>query len=1411
MKHFYAVLFSLSLFLFPFTSFAQEMSQGQKIEIEKDDLRDRVYSVRIKDNTFGGGVNFSFSAPQITTRSSLILDYKELAKQYLATYGGHFGITDVATQFFEGEVTVDNFGMAHVRFPQAYQGVAVTNGEMIVHIRSNGALKTINGIFIKGLSGLNATPSITEGEATAVAASYWQLKYGVSYEVDDIALVIISPSELKNKDGKSYLSWRIRLRNDGEFLDENVFIDAHTANYITYESNIRAAHGEKTPIFRRVAELAPDGQWWLNGVFPEYPGYVFGRLEGRPARGPNPYVNDGKGSGPDTVYTRLNQVHKFFQNELGINGPDGNGGIFVAESGIAKGKNVTDAYTDITWCPSNGMFSNKLHFMFCGYSKLEDLIGHEYAHAVGWGTLKYAGESGAIEEAISDLTGYRFQKYLTGSTDWVCETQTEDELPFRNSKTPGVGTLDPSPVHWYDSNTDCSRMHIMSTVASHAAYLASEGGEREGCKVRAVGIERVHNVWFHAKLNYFPSTVTYNSSISYIMDACDDLYPNTVNPEEFNPICYQIKKSMLATKMDQRGYCNDKRKIYERAPSCDFCPDNPNKDDIGCSGNCDGEADLDSDGDGTPDCYDECPNDPDKVTAGRCGCGVPEDIVDLDDDTFWGAGSCPAIRNDCDDTKFDNTAPGEPEICGDNIDNDCDGLTDEGCEEEEPKPDPNYTEIISRLQGGSGYSNSPDISGDGRYIVFSSSGKMLGVTEPLKNLNVFLYDTKLNTYTLISKDNNGLELNGDAFNSRISKKGETVVFQLDTPPNKNGVSTSKIFVWRKEKGLLLLTNHGYRPSVSPDGRYVTYDVKEEEKNGGYNAVYIWDAEKKGVTGEIDPPSRVIENTPEKLVNGNSFSSEVSATGKYVVFCSDATNLVDEDKDGEKIFVRNMISKEIELVARLRKGSSKVCPAITIAISDDGRYITYSGLLASNTYAAAHIYLWDRDKYSNRDERDRWIDKTTLIDTEYAESGKTSFASSGASYDPNISGDGRYITFRSSATNLVESGSIGNLPKIFLYDKDTSKIELISTGLNGAIPNGAPLKSGVSDDGSIIVFDSRASNLVESILDINGQGEDVFAVYRDVCPEDPDKYSVGECGCGVPDTDSDGNGIADCNEESTSTLDEDEEGFLDECPYDPAKVFPGICGCGVPDTDSDGDGTPDCNDKCPNDPKKTEPGICGCGVSDIDTDKDGTPDCKDLCPKDPKKVSAGICGCGVPDIDSDKDGVPDCKDKCPKDPKKITAGVCGCGVPDIDTDKDGTPDCNDKCPNDPKKTKPGICGCGIPDIDSDKDGVPDCKDKCPKDPKKITAGVCGCGVPDIDTDKDGTPDCKDLCPKDPKKVSAGICGCGVPDIDSDKDGVPDCKDKCPNDPKKTLPGICGCGVSDIDSNKDGIPDCLGTPE
>lgn len=86
--------------------------------------------------------------------------------------------------------------------------------------------------------------------------------------------------------------------------------------------------------------------------------------------------------------------------------------------------------------------------------------------------------------------------------------------------------------------------------------------------------------------------------------------------------------------------------------------------------------------------------------------------------------------------------------------------------------------------------------------------------------------------------------------------------------------------------------------------------------------------------------------------------------------------------------------------------------------------------------------------------------------------------------------------------------------------------------------------------------------------------------------------------------------------------------VDLCPDDPNKTAPGTCGCGIPDTDTDNDGVADCEDECPNDPDKSLEGFCGCGVADVNTDGDEEYDCHDLCPNDPNKIAPGDCGCGV---------------------------------------------------------------------------------------------------------------------------------------------------------------------------------------
>ncbi len=195
---------------------------------------------------------------------------------------------------------------------------------------------------------------------------------------------------------------------------------------------------------------------------------------------------------------------------------------------------------------------------------------------------------------------------------------------------------------------------------------------------------------------------------------------------------------------------------------------------------------------------------------------------------------------------------------------------------------------------------------------------------------------------------------------------------------------------------------------------------------------------------------------------------------------------------------------------------------------------------------------------------------------------------------------------------------------------------------------------------------------------------------------------GACTADVTPTDCTAGGGTYVGDGTTCEGDADGDGTDetcgDECPQDPNKLAPGQCGCGTPDTDTDGDGTADCNDGCPNDPGKIDPGICGCGTPDDDIDGDGTADCEDGCPNDPNKINPGQCGCGAPDDDSDGDGTADCNDGCPNDPNKIAPGNCGCGVAETgDSDGDGIDDCNDLCPGvDDAVFAPGCVGA-IPTV------------------------------------------------------------------------------------------------------------------
>ena len=680
------------------------------------------------------------------------------------------------------------------------------------------------------------------------------------------------------------------------------------------------------------------------------------------------------------------------------------------------------------------------------------------------------------------------------------------------------------------------------------------------------------------------------------------------------------------------------------------------------------------------------------------------------------------------------------------------------------------TRVSLHTDGTEGDSSSlgASISADGRFVAFHSSATNLVDGDTNGTADVFIHDRLTHETTRVSVSSDGEEANGWSEFPSISANGRFVAFgswasNLVDGDNNN---VDDIFVHDRQTGETTRVNvnsngteanaTSYSSTVPPgrlmissDGRFVVFtSLASNLVARDYNAVrdaFVHDRQT-GLT------TRVSLRSDGSEANGPTVNVCISANGRFVAFAASADNLVDGDENEyTDIFVHDRQTGETTRVNVSSDGAEAERYSSHPSISSDGRFVAFASdagnLIGLDTEYINYIMMHDRQTSETRSVTD-W---STFYGSEL----------------PSISADGRFVAFKTYIWDQRDDDDQTLAYNVFVHDRLTGETTCASVPTDGNRVSGwHTLGLSISANGRYVTFSSNSSKFVDSdtneTFDVFVRDRGVIFNGDDQCSSDPNKTEAGICGCGVPDTDTDGDGTPNCQ---------------DGCPFDSDKLEPGVCGCGAPDADLDHDGNPDCIDNCPDDPQKMEPGVCGCGTPDVDTDYDGTPDCQDNCPFDAYKLEPGICGCGSLDdaTDTDGDSTPDCQDDCPLDPNKNEFGFCHCGVPETDTDQDGSPDCVDQCPNDPGKIEPGVCGCGVPDLDSDEDGTLDCNDNCPNDPDKLEPGLCGCGLPDTDSDQDGALFCNDGCPDDPDKTEPGNCGCGVPDTDFDHDGSPDCED------------------------------------
>ncbi|MEK7539808.1 MAG: M4 family metallopeptidase, partial [Patescibacteria group bacterium] len=461
--------------------------------------------------------------------------------------------------------TVDNLSIEHTSLQQSYQGVPVFGGQLKLHhnLATGGRLTT--GKVSSAAPDIDVVPTVSANEAISIAEN---LSGQSGTSVLKSNLYIFNEQLLnKLKPSENILVWQIDLYQSEPLFHEYYFINAHTGELV-YQ-----IHGLHEAINRQIYDCSYfDGNCYIDSTDP-VTGYTYGRSEGQPARGVNPYwyIVDSL-TDTDDLYDNLGNVYNYYVNKFGREGANGNSGM---GDGInfpvtdTTGLTYIDYYTaEADYCP-NAFFDNVGAMHYCDGFVTNDISAHEYAHAVNFYSvldangapagLTYTYEIGALNEANSDVFGEALEYYVTGSNDWLMGAELSTGAlrsmsdPTTYTYTDENGNSIPYPDRYMSENLYCGEgdnggVHLNSSVVNKAAYLMAIGGTFNGCTVTGIGREMEEAIFYRAQTTYYTTTTDFNGAYTALLAACRDLYAADV--------CKQVEKALRAVELDQAGFCS---------------------------------------------------------------------------------------------------------------------------------------------------------------------------------------------------------------------------------------------------------------------------------------------------------------------------------------------------------------------------------------------------------------------------------------------------------------------------------------------------------------------------------------------------------------------------------------------------------------------------------------------------------------------------------------------------------------------------------------------------------------------------------------------------------------------------------------------------------------------------------------
>ncbi len=326
-------------------------------------------------------------------------------------------------------------------------------------------------------------------------------------------------------------------------------------------------------------------------------------------------------------------------------------------------------------------------------------------------------------------------------------------------------------------------------------------------------------------------------------------------------------------------------------------------------------------------------------------------------------------------------------------------------------------------EGNDGSTN-PAISGDGRYIVFESLATTLILTDTNGVADVFVHDRETGITERVSVANNGDPGNDMSGYPAISANGRYVAFwsRADNLVSGDTNGEEDVFVHDRQTGVterVSVASDGTQgdddssySAISADGRYVAFLSRASTLVSGdaNNTADIFVHDRA-----TDGTERVSVATDGTEADAYSDVPDISADGQFVVFESQATNLVSGDTNARRdVFVHDRQTGSTARLSETPGGVGGDSHSENPTISADGRYVAFES-------RADNLIPGDINPTPYNDILVRDLQTSSIERVSIATDGSKG---DGASVEPSISAGGQYVAFSSSSTNLVSDDSNG---------------------------------------------------------------------------------------------------------------------------------------------------------------------------------------------------------------------------------------------------------------------------------------------------------------------------------------------------------------------------------------------------